>query len=289
MEPRATTDSVVPPLVPKRGTWFESTVAASVVFHLGVALALSQVPPPEPKAELPTVEALSIPFEVEESEPPIAEEPTPAPKPEPEKPAEPTPLAQAPPTESPAAAEQAPADAPPEEAPAETAEPEPIELDGTTLTNDTGDGPGWSARRGSGRDRSGPIRAPRGGAKKSRAPRPVGSSKGKASRPRNVQSKTVAFGDLSSQPRPPSLNGTLRRYYPAEAKRRGIGGSAKVRVRVSSSGVARGVSVLSESFPGFGQACLSTVSGSRWGAPKDKKGKAVATFVVYRCHFHVDR
>jgi TonB family protein len=97
----------------------------------------------------------------------------------------------------------------------------------------------------------------------------------------------VAVADLSEHPRPPSLEGLLRANYPEEAKQRGLRGSARVRARIDADGVIRSVRTLGESAPGFGSACRRTVLGSRWSAPRDKNGAAVATEIVYTCHFEV--
>jgi hypothetical protein len=38
----------------------------------------------------------------------------------------------------------------------------------------------------------------------------------------------------------------------------------------------------------FGSACRHAVLGSHWSAPGDENGNAVATEIVYTCHFEVD-
>jgi TonB family protein len=98
----------------------------------------------------------------------------------------------------------------------------------------------------------------------------------------------VAVADLSSRPAPPSLGAALERNYPADARKRGSSGSAKVRARIDSDGVVRQVTLLEESASGFGTACTRTLSGSRWGAPKDKAGRSVATEIRYTCRFVVE-
>ena len=98
----------------------------------------------------------------------------------------------------------------------------------------------------------------------------------------------VAARDLSEQPRPPRLDGLLRANYPEQARQRGLRGIASVRARIDADGVIRSVRLISESFAGFGAACLRTVTGSHWSAPRAKNGDAVATEIVYTCHFEVD-
>jgi TonB family protein len=81
----------------------------------------------------------------------------------------------------------------------------------------------------------------------------------------------------------------LRANYPEEARQRGLAGSARVRARIDADGVIRSARLLTESSPGFGAACRKTVLGSQWSAPRDKNGGAVATEIVYTCHFQVDQ
>jgi TonB family protein len=90
-------------------------------------------------------------------------------------------------------------------------------------------------------------------------------------------------------PRPPSLSGLLRANYPDEARQRGLRGSASLRARIDADGVIRNARVRSESSAGFGSACRRTLLGSRWSAPRDKNGSAVATEIVYTCHFEIDQ
>jgi TonB family protein len=99
----------------------------------------------------------------------------------------------------------------------------------------------------------------------------------------------VDASDLSERPRPPALAGLLRENYPEAARQRGLRGSASLRARIEADGVIRNARVLSESSAGFGAACRRTVLGSRWSAPRDKNGGAVATEIVYTCHFEVDQ
>jgi TonB family protein len=79
----------------------------------------------------------------------------------------------------------------------------------------------------------------------------------------------------------------LERNYPADARQRGLSGTAKVRARIDPDGVVRRVTLVEESAAGFGTACSRTVNGSRWAPPKDKAGRSVATEIRYTCRFVV--
>jgi TonB family protein len=99
----------------------------------------------------------------------------------------------------------------------------------------------------------------------------------------------VPLSDLSSRPVPPALDGALRQNYPEEARRRAVGGTASIRARLDPDGILRRVQVQSETFAGFGNACRRTLEGSRWSAPRDRAGRAVATEIRYTCRFQVDQ
>jgi hypothetical protein len=49
----------------------------------------------------------------------------------------------------------------------------------------------------------------------------------------------------------------------------------------------RDLVVVSQSGPGFGDACRATLRDSVWSAPLDREGRAVTTFVTYTCRFEV--
>lgn len=102
---------------------------------------------------------------------------------------------------------------------------------------------------------------------------------------RRAEPAVVAVGDLSTRPSPPPLASALERNYPADARVRGLSGTAKVRARIDPDGVVRRVTLLDESAAGFGSACTRTVNGSRWAPPKDKAGRPVATEIRYTCRF----
>jgi outer membrane biosynthesis protein TonB len=198
---------------------------------------------------------------------------------QPPKPAPPPPAAKAPePKAAPRrlavkAAPRAVEAAPPPPAQAET----PADFSGVTLTND-GPGPGWASAVGNGQAMKGPIGTP--GAKVTG--RSVAGSDGAGTAP-----PVVSLGSLSRPPVPPDLNGALERHYPAEARRQGTPGQAVLKARVLPDGHVRDLVLISQSAPGFGDACRATLRESLWSAPLDKDGQAVATFVTYTCRFEV--
>jgi TonB family protein len=154
-----------------------------------------------------------------------------------------------------------------------------LDLSGVTLGNDSGIG--FAMPLGNGTALHGPIGQ---GANQTRSVAPPSPAQSGPKAP-----ALVGASDLSEHPRPPSLTGLLRENYPEEARQRGLRGSASVRARIDADGVIRDARLLSESSPGFGAACRRTVRGSHWSAPRDKNGGAVATEIVYTCHFEVDK
>jgi len=155
-----------------------------------------------------------------------------------------------------------------------------LDLSGVTLTNDSGSG--FAMPVGDGSAQHGPIGVSASG-------NSVGAARTAVEN--NVPRKPplVAVGDLSERPKPPSLSALLRANYPEEARLRGLRGEASLRARIEADGVIRIARVLSESSNGFGAACRRAVLGSRWSAPHDKNGDAVATEIVYTCHFEIDQ
>jgi outer membrane biosynthesis protein TonB len=160
--------------------------------------------------------------------------------------------------------------------------PPPVDLRGVTLTNETGTS-AWSSAVGNGSAFDGPVGPVGPAAAHLAAP---GSAAPAAARASEVP--VVAVADLSSRPVPPELGPDLRAHYPADAKLRGIGGSATVDARIEPDGRVRLVAIQNESFTGFGDACKMTLLGSRWSPPRDKQGHAVATRVRYTCRFVVE-
>jgi protein TonB len=196
--------------------------------------------------------------------------PAPPPPPEPPKPAEPEPVNAAPPPRAATA-----------EAPLPSAPP-PVDLTGVTLTNDSGTAT-FSTVVGNGAALDRPIA---GIATTRPAPPPAVSA---PLAPARAEVPVLALSDLSERPVAPELGPVLRMHYPAEARARGIGGSASVEARIEPDGRVRTVTLASESFAGFGDACRKTLAGSRWSPPRDRDGRAVATRIRYTCRFVVDR
>jgi len=169
-----------------------------------------------------------------------------------------------------------PPDAPPPPPPqAET----PADFSGTTLTND-GPGEGWRSAVGNGEAMHGPIGEP--GAKV------TGRSRDGATAPSPAKAApVVALASLSRPPAPPDLNDALERHYPDAARKAGTPGQAVLKARVTAEGQVRDMVVVSQSAPGFGDACRATLRESTWTPPLDRDGQAVATFISYTCRFEV--
>jgi len=240
---------------------------ASVGAH-GVAYASLSV---EHRARLRPNQVSEVSFEL----PPL---PTAQPEPpsnDPRPAAAPTAIAHAPP--SPVARATVPTrSATPTPAPVSAAPA--LDLSGVTLSNDTGTG--FAMPLGDGSALHGPIGLGE--------PRVHAVAAGKTTPMAPKPPALVDASDLSERPKPPALTGLLRENYPEEARERGLRGSASVRARIDADGVIRSARLLSESSAGFGSACRRTVLGSLWSAPRDKNGSAVATEIVYTCHFEVD-
>ena len=190
--------------------------------------------------------------------------PEPEPEPEPEKAMEPVP-ALAKPAQ------------PAREAPVPVAKPPaPLDLRGLTLSNGAGS---FAMPAGNALPLDRPIGTGR--------VQDVEATRSASVAPPPAAPALVPFDSLGTRPKPPSLEAALRQNYPADARRRSIGGSATVVARIDRDGVARGPSVVSETFAGFGDACRRTLAGSRWSPPLDDTGRAVSTQIRYTCHFKV--
>ena len=237
------------------------TIAASFLVHGAAYAALGAAP----AATKPAHRKTQLRFEVVSQPKPADAPPPPAATPEPPKP---KPRAPEPKPEAKLAA-----------APA-TAAPDPPISAGVTLAGD-GSGNAFSMPLGN----RGALEPSR-----SRAPAPlnVPTPVAPAATPRSVtEPPLVALGDLSARPSPPALGAALEQNYPADARRRGLSGTAKVRARIDPDGMVRRVTLVEESAAGFGGACSRTLNGSRWAAPKDKAGHSVATEIRYTCRFVV--
>jgi outer membrane biosynthesis protein TonB len=167
-----------------------------------------------------------------------------------------------------AAATSAPAQAPQV---AETA----ADFTGTTLTNDT-PGAGWASATGNGRAMSGPI---------GKAGALVTGRNREGAAP--AADDVVGLGDLGRPPEAPNLADALERLYPETARKQGLAGTARMRLRVLPSGAVAELALMTESGAGFGEACRQSLRGSHWSPPLDRGGQAVSTYVQYTCRFEV--
>lgn len=249
------------------GAW-----VASVVVHAGLGITLRLRPPePLPTPERRTLEVRMIRLPPEPpAEPPLPEPAVPAsaapvrvkpaPLPAP-KPVEPK-LAEIEPPQAPEAAEL------PLEAPA------PLALLDASIQASAS---GVEVSRAS--DARGGVSFGLRASERPRAPEPT-SAPAPAFTP---------LADLSRKPRPPSLDALLRRNYPETLRRRGVEGQATVRANVTPRGRVARVDVLSESAPGFADACRRTLLDSEWTQPLDRSGSAVPTQLTYRCRFEIER
>ncbi len=246
-------------------------VGLSFAVHLGAAYCTAHVLPPRPASRPAVVEMMTV---VAPNQPqPVARQ-TPLPPPIPT----PTEAARTEPSRVARTTTPSPAPTPVAAQPAA----EPVDLTGTTLV--AGDGASWSTSAiGNGQSSNGPIRV---------------TSRPAVEEPKPVMAKVriaprfdtpVPLERLSRQPVPPPLDGRLLANYPPSAKQRGQSGEALVLARIDPDGQVREATVASESAASFGDACQHTVLGSRWQAPLDETGRAVATLVRYRCRFEVSR
>ena len=99
--------------------------------------------------------------------------------------------------------------------------------------------------------------------------------------------RVAALADLSRRPTPPVLDGRLRANYPADLERRGVEGEAMVRLTLSKSGRVEHAQTISQTDPGFAEACRKTLLDTVWSPPLDRDGEPVRTTLSYRCRFRV--
>jgi protein TonB len=170
-----------------------------------------------------------------------------------------------------------PTDAPPPPPPPEAETP--ADFSGTTLTND-GPGEGWASAVGNGEAMRGPIGTP--------GRKVTGRAQEGAPTPSRAKAEpVVALASLSRPPEPPDLNAALERNYPEAARKQGTPGQAVLKARITPDGRVKDLVVVSQSAPGFGDACRATLRDSRWTPPLGPGGDPVATFVNYTCRFEV--
>jgi TonB family protein len=247
----------------------------SVAVHAGTFMALGLVPTDAPIDRFK-------PVEVE-----MVQEPAPAPPPEappPEAPPAPEPVQAPPPKPIVQKAPKAPKEPPPaqpQNTPPAAAEETVADFSGTTLTG-TG---GWASAVGSGAPMNGPIGSPSGVVTGRNKEGVAGGVVG------GTGERVLGPGDLSRGPLPPNsdlLNAALERSYPKSARQQGIEGVARIRLRVHASGKLQPLATLSETFPGFADACKSSLREVSFQPALDKVGQAVATDITYKCDFTVE-
>lgn len=241
--------------------WLALAFLPSLVLHGAAYASLGA-----PRSRVAKVPANEVSFLLapRPEAPPLPEPPArPEPEPEPEP-------SRAPLPPRPVALPAAPAP------PRATEAPPPLDLRGLTLTNGAG---AFAMSAGNALPLDRPIGTSPAAAPASAAapgPRPP------------APPAMVALDALGTRPAPPPLEAALRRNYPADARRRALGGTARVLARIDGDGVARNVSIVSETYAGFGEACRRTLAGSRWSPPRDDTGRPVATQVRYTCRFEVE-
>lgn len=248
------------------GAWLGVSLAAHVSLlaaaHHGEAVPRPQHPPSFVQLTLPPA-------------PQAAPEPTAPPKAPTSKPASKPTV-----TPKPAAQLREPRPAAPD--PPATAELPTSDVTGTTLISENGTG--FSAPPGSGHERDGALPS---AAASSVPARLVPSPSGIVPHPPPALI-ILPPSALARKPTPPPLTALLARNYPPEARRIGLSGDATVRARIEANGAIRLATTVSESSPGFGDACRRTLVASQWSPPLDRSGRAVATFISYRCKFRVN-
>jgi TonB family protein len=237
----------------------------STAAHLVIFTMLGLVPPPSEVLAMEDIEIEVVEPELPKDEPPPPPPPPPEPEPEPKQQARRAePEAEPPPPE--------PAAPPPEEV---------ADFTGVTLTAE-GDGAGWSTAVGSGAPLKGPV------GKINRGP----TEPQQAAKAVPVGPRFVPAGSLARKPRPPSgLAALLEQHYPRRARMQGVGGRAKVMLRILPSGRATDMRVMEESPDGFGFAiaCMEMLRQAGSFSPAiDRSGVAVATEVPFNCDFVVD-
>jgi len=247
----------------ERGGLFRWILPASVALHVVVFAWL-------PSASRSVTSAPLPPVVLEVAEPPL---PPPPPKPEERLPAPEPEVAPVPPVRNASPARAVARDVAPratqEPAAAAPASDAPMDFTSTVFSND---GPGLAVGGGGS-----------SGAAPARAAGPARSVGPKSPAPPRV----VPPSSLARRPRAPGLDAELERQYPAEARRSGISGSAVLRVRILPDGRVSEVHIQSESWTGFGPACVRTVRAARWEPPIDRDGTPVATEITYTCRFEV--
>ncbi|MCA9603836.1 MAG: TonB family protein [Myxococcales bacterium] len=162
------------------------------------------------------------------------------------------------------------------------AEETPVAFSNVTLTNEGKSS--WAVAPSSGEEADGPVGPPGvpTGRRVEGVPGGVVGGTGSA--------RISGLGDLKRRPSPPrGLDELLKRNYPRAARAQGIEGTARVRVRLDPDGKATILGTLSESYPGFGEACRQTLlDARRWEPGIGPDGKPTATEFPFSCRFEVE-
>lgn len=116
-----------------------------------------------------------------------------------------------------------------------------------------------------------------------------GPETSRAASPAQAPNATSRARAAVRPPQPPALDAELERQYPAARRDEGTSGSATIRVSILPDGRAVRTRVVSESAPGFGDACAATVRAARWQPARDERGTAVGMDITFTCRFEVNR
>lgn len=260
----------------RKWSWLSAFgIVLSAGAHLVTFVALGAVriePSPARPKELEFSVVTELPPE------PVPLEPVPAPEPEPEP--EPVKVVKAPREAAPRPVEKADPKTP--EPPA-AAEETIADFSGTTLTGE-GAG-GWASAVGNNQAMTGPIGKPNVAVTGRNRPGVEGGVVG------GTGVRVVSESDLTRRPNPPNgdlLNAALERNYPKSAKQQGIEGVARIKLRVLANGKVQALATISETYPGFAEACKTAMRDMSWTPGLDQAGQPVATDIPFKCEFLIE-
>jgi len=240
-------------------------VGTSLALHAALALgmlvlAVRPKPVPQRPLEIQVVDAPRAKAPEAAAPPPPIPAPRKlarAPRKQQELPPTPTPL---PPTNDPPP--------PTSEAPRNT--PQPVVVTGITMES-TSQGGGFAVGAGNTLQ----------GAPERTAPAPESVKPYKAE-------QYASAAQVSELPRPLNREAlSLRRYYPAQAKRSGFEGDVVLRLLIDADGSIAKVDIVSDPGQGLGPAAAQAVRELRF-SPAKVNGVAVATTVPFTIHFTLD-
>jgi hypothetical protein len=63
---------------------------------------------------------------------------------------------------------------------------------------------------------------------------------------------------------------------------------ARIKLRVLANGKLQPLGTVSETHPGFGDACKASLRDTSWGPGLDRAHQPVATDIVYKCEFLIE-